>query len=142
MQVFNKIKVICNNSDIDIVDDDSDTELSGKCSVDNGCLVVDLRDDTVLSVPPGQYDEIVVYSINGDCTIKLLNSTVNQIYFDSNCGDLTVEADCNNVTFKSDCGDYIKKKIHKNQTVGQKRSLVVKELKDIETTKERRASDL
>ena len=130
MQTFNKIRVICNDADVDIVDDGSDTKLSGKCNIENDCLVVELRDDTVLSVAPGQYEDITIYSINGNCTIKLLNSTVNQIYYDSNCGDLTVEADCNNVTFKSDCGDYVKKG-SKTKTNGvglrPKKSLVAKD---------------
>ena len=109
MQTFNKIRVICNDADVDIVDDGSDTKLSGNFSVEKGCLNVEIWSDSVLSIPPGQYEDIIISSTNGDCVVKLLNSTVSHISFDSECGDLTVEANCDDVSFNSYCGDYCKK---------------------------------
>ncbi len=93
--------------DITILDGDMLAVINGTYSLQDGVLAIETTDDLELIVPKGHYDLINISTDTGDCLIKLEESDVDKVVFNSNVGDLDVDANVKELSFNSPCGDCI-----------------------------------
>lgn len=108
MEKFNRIKIRSTNDDITVIDCMPPYISGGHYEVKNNCLIVTSDDEVEIHIPPGEYEEIEVETVNGDCLLNLTKTTVNCVVFASKNGDLIINGQCENVSFTSMNGEYIR----------------------------------
>ena len=91
------------------MDDGSDTELYGKCHIENNTLEVELNDDSTIVIPAAHYESIGISTSTGDCCVRLKHSVVDRIAADSITGDVEVDANTDNVSMASSTGTCVKR---------------------------------
>lgn len=101
MKSFNKIFIQCKAYDLVIIDGDKLKVTYASYCVKNNCLYVLPYDDTNITVPYGRYEDISILTTSGDCSIDLVKSSINQLTFDSDTGDLVIDAPVDELAFNS-----------------------------------------
>ena len=109
MKAFNKIFIQGKAHDLIIVEGDKLSITYASYCVKNGCLYVLPYDDTVITVPPKQYEYISVLTRSGDCSIALDKSSIKDLDFNSDTGNLIINAKVENISFNS-CGEVLTNK--------------------------------
>ena len=106
MEPFNRILINTKDEDITIRDDVPPFVSGGHYKVKDKCLIVTPDDDMEIAIPNGEYEEIRIYSINGDILLNFHKICLNCVVFESINGDLSLSGNCQNVSFKSINGEY------------------------------------
>lgn len=109
MQTYNKILITSTSAEVTLLDDGSDTELHGKCYIEENAFMVELKDDSTIVIPAGHYEEIFIMTSTGDCNVCLTQSVVDRITVKSVTGDIEIEVNTDNITMESGTGSCVKK---------------------------------
>ena len=107
-KTFHNIHIKSINGDIQISEGPALSVIGGSYMVRNNLLFVTPYHDMTLIIPPNDYQKVTIDSTNGDCSIELEKSFINQLSFNSINGDLEVNAKCMSVHFNSINGDYVR----------------------------------
>ena len=125
MENFNEITILSNSGDIMIIDGEKLEVSDAQFKVDNNCLRITANyEDVVVTLPKKHYKEVEIIVNCGDCQIVLKEATIGKLVFQSNCGDLCIDAKCDDISFNSNNGSYTNRNRFPTETLSKSKKTV------------------